>query len=73
MFPMKEIFIFKPSINFKKKLNFKMSNMNMNIYLNLIKRQKNINNGLWIEHLKFRNYNLPTFTKKIYASIEKYL
>ena len=72
IFPMKEIFNQKSSKSLKRKLNFKMSNMNMNIYLKLIKGSRNLNNGLWIEQSKFKNYTLPTFTKKIFSSIERY-
>ena len=70
IFPMVEIF--KPK-SLKKSLNFKMSNMNMNINIKAMKRTGNIANSSWIEQTKFNNYTLPTFTKKIFSSLNKYL
>jgi len=70
IFPMIEIS--KPK-NLKKSLNFKMSNMNMSINIKVMKRTGNIANSLWIEQAKFNNYTLPTFTKKIFSSLNKYL
>ena len=57
----------------KKSLNFKMSNMNMNINIKAMKRTGNIANSSWIEQAKFNSYTLPTFTKKIFSSLGKYL
>ena len=70
IFPMKEIS--KPK-NLKKLLKFKMSNMNMNIDIKKAKYKENVLNGLWIEQIKFNNYTLPTFTKKIFSLLDKYL
>ena len=70
IFPMEEIP--KPK-NLKKSLNFKMSNMNMNINIKAMKRTGNIANSSWIEQTKFNSYTLPTFTKKIFSSLGKYL
>ena len=70
IFPMVEIS--KPKI-LKKSLNFKMSNMNMNINIKAMKRTGNIANSSWIEQAKFNSYTLPTFTKKIFSSLGKYL
>jgi len=70
IFPMIEIS--KPKI-LKKSLNFKMSNMNMNINIKKMKKIDNIDNSLWIEQTKFNSYILPTFTKKIFSSLDKYL
>ena len=70
IFPMIEVF--KPK-NLKKSLNFKMSNMNMNINIKAMKRTGNIANCSWIEQTKFNSYTLPTFTKKIFSSLGKYL
>ena len=70
IFPMKEIIIKSRLKNLKKKINFKMSNMNMDIHLKLIKGPKNLSNGLWIKKSKLNNITLPTFTKKIFNSIE---
>ena len=70
IFPMEEIP--KPK-NLKKSLNFKMSNMNMNINIKVIRGMNNIENSSWIEQTKFNSYTLPTFTKKIFSSLGKYL
>jgi len=70
IFPMIEIS--KPKI-LKKSLNFKMSNMNMKINIKAMKRTGNIVNSSWIEQAKFNSYTLPTFTKKIFSSLGKYL
>ena len=70
IFPMEEIS--KPK-NFNNFLNFKMSNMNMNIIIKVTKVQKKIKNSIWIEKNKYNNYILPTFTKKIFYSLNKYL
>ena len=70
IFPMEEIF--KPK-NLKKSLNFKMSNMNMNINIKVMRGMNNIENSSWIEKTKFNSYTLPTFTKKIFSSLDKYL
>ena len=70
IFPMEEIP--KPK-NLKKSLNFKMSNMNMNINIKVMRGMNNIENSSWIEQTKFNSYTLPTFTKKIFSSLGKYL
>ena len=67
IFPMEEI---KDPKQFKQNLNFKMSNMNMNIKIEYKKKHnfdKNIN---WINPAKLENYVLPTFTKKIIKFLE---
>jgi len=70
IFPMEEIS--RPK-NLKKSLNFKMSNMNMNINIKVMKGMNNIKNSSWIEQTKFNSYTLPTFTKQIFSSLGKYL
>ena len=70
IFPMEEI---PKSKNLKKSLNFKMSNMNMNINIKAMKGMSNIKNSSWIERARFNSYTLPTFTKKIFSSLGKYL
>ena len=66
IFPMKEVSQPDSSFRAKKKLNLKMSNMNMNIYIDFSKTKKKLKNGLWIEQKKLQNYTIPTFTKKIF-------
>ena len=52
------------------KLNLKMSNMNMNISIDFSNIKKKPKNGLWVEKTKLENYMIPTFTKKIFASVK---
>ena len=68
IFPMQELI--KPK-NFKENLNFKMSNMNMNIKIQNYKIIKPIPFSYWIDPKKLKNYTLPTFTKKIVTYLEK--
>jgi len=67
IFPMVELH--RPK-NFSKDLNFKMSNMNMNIKIEY-KNKYNLDcNAYWIDPKKITNYTLPTFTKKIVKFLE---
>ena len=70
IFPMKEItqsdFLIKSSM----KLTIKMSNMNMSISIDFSNTKSKTKNGLWIEKTKLQNYMIPTFTKKIFASVK---
>jgi len=50
--------------------NIKMSNMNMKIKVNYIKSFKKTDKIQWIDKSKFEKYILPSFTKKIYKSIQ---
>ena len=73
IFPMKEI---SQSCSLSKpdnKLNIKMSNMNMYILIDFSNNKKKPKNGLWIESSKLENYTIPTFTKKIFASVKNNL
>ena len=67
IFPMQEII--KPK-NFNHNLNFKMSNMNMNIKIEYNSAIKSIPLSYWIDPKKLRNYTLPSFTKKIVRYLE---
>ena len=58
------------SKNLKKVTNIKMSNMNMKIKVNYIKSFKKTDKIQWIDKSKFEKYILPSFTKKIYKSIQ---
>ena len=70
IFPMKEIsqpeFLFES----KNKLNLKMSNLNMNIHINFSNIKKKYKNGIWVKKVKLKNYIIPTFTKKILATVK---
>jgi len=70
IFPMKEITQSDSLLKSRKKLNVKMSNMNMNIYIDFLNIKNKPKNGLWIEKTKLKNYMIPNFTKKIFASVE---
>ncbi len=68
IFPMEELS--KPK-NFNENLNFKMSNMNMNIKIQYIKNIDKLNSSYWIDKTKLDNYILPTFTKKIVRYLDR--
>ena len=68
IFPMEELS--KPK-NFNKNLNFKMSNMNMNIKIQYLKNSSRFQSPFWINEKKLDNYMLPSFTKKIVKYLEK--
>ena len=67
IFPMDELI--RPK-NFNKDLNFKISNMNMNIKIEY-KNKFNLDGKVhWIDPKKLQKYTLPTFTKKIVKFLE---
>ena len=68
IFPMEELI--KPK-NFNENLNFKMSNMNMNIKIECSKKIIRLPYSYWIDRKKLNNYVLPTFTKKVVKYLEK--
>jgi A/G-specific adenine glycosylase len=68
IFPMDEI---SKHNKVKKNLNFKISNMNMNIIIQFIKIKRSIPNSSWIDSTKLNSYTLPTFTRKIFSHLEK--
>ena len=68
IFPMNEI---AKHNNLKKNLNFKISNMNMNITIQFNKTKGPIPNSSWIDSSKLDSYTLPTFTRKIFSYLEK--
>ena len=70
IFPMKEITQSDSLLKSRKKLNVKMSNMNMSISINFSNIKNKPKNGLWIEKTKLEDYMIPAFTKKIFTSIK---
>ena len=68
IFPMEELSNPK---NFNENLNFKMSNMNMNIKIQYLKNAKRFPSSYWFDRRKLDNYMLPTFTKKVVKYLEK--
>ena len=71
IFPMQELM--KPK-KFKKTLNFKMSNMNMNIKIEYPTdiREASSFYSYWVDQKKIRNSMLPTFTKKVFKYLESH-
>ena len=72
IFPMKEINQkkFKSSLN--KRINIKMSNMDMKITINKKNKKVNLSNSFLLDKDDIKKYILPSFTKKIFKSIVKY-
>jgi A/G-specific adenine glycosylase len=68
IFPMEELS--KPK-NFNKNLNFRMSNMNMNIKIQYLKNSRKIHSPYWVDEKKIDSYMLPSFTKKIVKYLER--
>jgi A/G-specific adenine glycosylase len=69
IFPMQEII--KPK-NFEHNLNFKMSNMNMNIKIENNMIDKPVPFSYWIDPKQLEKCTLPTFTKKIVSYLENH-
>ena len=67
IFPMYELS--KP-IKSNQTINFKMSNINMNINIEYKNKINSLPNSYWIDLNKSKNYILPTFTKKIFRYLE---
>jgi A/G-specific adenine glycosylase len=72
IFPMKEVekFFFNTSLN--KKINVKMSNMDMKIILNKKNKLIKIKNGYLLDKKNIKGQIIPSFTKKIFNSISNY-
>jgi A/G-specific adenine glycosylase len=70
IFPMKEITHSDSLLKSTKKLNVKMSNMNMNISVDFLNTKNKTKDGFWIEKSKLENHIIPTFTKKIFESVK---
>ena len=51
-------------------VNFKMSNMNMNIKIEHKNKPGPLPTSHWIDPKKLKNYTLPTFTKRIVRYLE---
>ena len=68
IFPMKELSNPK---NFNETLNFKMSNMNMNIKIQYSKDNQKFSSAHWFDRKKLDSYMLPSFTKKVVQYLEK--
>ena len=53
----------------QKKINVKMSNMDMKIIINKNIKVKKTNNSIMLNKENIKNYILPSFTKKILNSV----
>ena len=73
IFPMREINQkkFKSSLN--KRINIKMSNMDMKIAINNKNKKTYLGNSFMLDKNDIKKYILPSFTKKIFKSISNYL
>ena len=68
IFPMEEL---NNPKNFHENLNFKMSNMNMNIMIKYSKDEEKFSSPFWVDQKKLNNYMLPSFTKKVVKYLEQ--
>ncbi len=69
IFPMSEINEKKFKYSISKKINIKMSNMNMKIIINKNNRFKKTKDSLLLDKSNIKKYILPSFTKKIFNSL----
>ena len=69
IFPMVEINQKKFKFSSHKKINIKMSNMNMKIIINEKNKIKITKESLYLDKSNFKNFILPSFTKKIFNSL----
>ena len=71
IFPMTEINKKKFNHSNYKKINVKISNMNMKIVIKKNKKLNQIRDSLFLDKTKMNNYILPSFTKKIFNSVSQ--
>ena len=71
IFPMIEIDENKFENSTQKKINVKMSNMDMKIIINKNIKVKKTNNSIMLNKENIKNYILPSFTKKILNSVSQ--
>ena len=64
IFPMNEINKEKYQLSIDKKINIKLSNMNMKIIINENNNRKRIENSFLLDKSNFSKFILPSFTKK---------
>ena len=69
IFPMNEINQKKFKYSVYKKINIKMSNMNMKIIINKKNKIKKTSDSLLLNKSNINKYILPSFTKKIFNSV----
>jgi hypothetical protein len=61
---------FKSSLS--KRINIKMSNMDMKISINKKNKKADLRSSFLLDKNDIKKYILPSFTKKIFKSIVKY-
>ena len=71
IFPMNEVEEKKYKYSNSKKINIKLSNMDMKIILNKIDKLPNIKNKILLSRAHTKSIILPSFTKKIFSSVSK--
>jgi A/G-specific adenine glycosylase len=69
---MKEVKKNKFNTSNDKKINIKMSNMNMRIVLNKKNKLIKIRNSYLLDKKNIKDQILPSFTKKIFNSVSNY-
>ena len=69
IFPMTEINQKRFKYSVHKKINVKMSNMNMKIIINKNNKIKKTRDSLFLDKSNINKYILPSFTKKIFNSV----
>ena len=69
IFPMKEVKKNKFNTSINKKINIKMSNMDMKIVLNKKNKMIKIKNSFFLDKKNIQDQILPSFTKKIFKSV----
>ena len=69
IFPMDEIEKKKFKISFAKKINIKLSNMNMKIIINEEKKKRILKDSFLLDKSNINKFILPSFTKKIFYSL----
>ena len=72
IFPMKEVKKNKFNTSINKKINIKMSNMDMKIVLNKKNKLIKIKNSYLLDKKNAKSQILPSFTKKIFNSVSNY-
>ncbi len=72
IFPMKEVEKKKFNSSVNKKINIKMSNMDMKILLNKKNKRVKIKNSFLLDKENIKSQILPSFTKKIFDTVSKY-
>ena len=69
---MREINYKKFNSSLNKRINIKISNMDMKITINKKNKKKYLSNSFLIDKVDIKNHILPSFTKKIFKSVVKF-